>query len=126
MEPAEKPPRHQSFFVRRLHSFRYAFGGLRLLLGAEVNMRIHSVATVAVIGAGIWRGLSTERWALLVLAIGAVWTAEALNTALERLADLCSGGKYHPLVKVIKDVAAAAVLIAAMVSVAVGVLVFFF
>ena len=132
MEPTEKlpqdgsHPRHQSFFVRRLHSFRYAFGGLWLLLSAEVNMRIHALATVVVIAAGLWRGLSAERWALLVLAIGTVSTAEALNTALERLADLCSGGKYHPLVKVIKDVAAAAVLIAAIVSVVVGALVFFF
>ena len=106
-------------------SFRYAFEGLRYLLLRETNMRIHAVATVVVIAAGIWRGLSPERWALLVLAIGAVWTAEALNTALERLADLCSGGKYHPVVKVIKDVAAGAVLIAAMVSVVVGALVFF-
>jgi diacylglycerol kinase len=92
----------------------------------EVNMRIHAVATVLVIAAGLWRGLTPERWALIMLAIGAVWTAEAINTALERLADLHTGGEYHPLVKQVKDVAAGAVVVAAMVSVVVGVLVFFF
>jgi diacylglycerol kinase (ATP) len=126
MEPTEKPPRHKSFFVRRLHSFRYAFWGLFYILRMEVNMRIHAVATVLVIAAGVWRGLSVERWSLVMLAIGAVWTAEAMNTAIERLSDLYTGGKYHTLVKQIKDIAAGAVVVAALVSVVVGVLVFFF
>ena len=59
-----------------------------------------------------------------MLSIGAVWTAEAMNTAIEMLCDLCCGGKYHPVVKRVKDVAAGAVLIAAAVSIVVGAILF--
>lgn len=86
-------------------------------------MGIHIIATVLVVGLGLWQGLSATRWALLLLAIGGVWISEAFNTALERLCNVVSP-EYHPLIKQVKDIAAAAVLMASFVAVGIGMLVF--
>lgn len=61
-------------------------------------------------------------WAVLLLTIALVWTAEFINTALEAVVDLASP-QHHPLAKVGKDVGAAAVLIAALTSILVGLLI---
>ena len=90
---------------------------------AEVHSRVHLVATIVVVGAGLWFSLSRAEWAAVSLAIGLVWVAEAANTALEHLAD-AAVPEHHPLIASAKDSAAAAVLIAALVSVVVGLLVF--
>ncbi len=108
----------------RLLSFHYAVAGLVHLVRQEPNARIHALATAVALGLGAYHGLGRTGWAVLLLAIGPVWTAEALNTAIEMLCDLCCDGRFHPVVKRIKDVAAGAVLVAAAVSVAVGVLLF--
>ena len=79
-------------------------------------------ATMLVIAAGIWLGLSRYEWAILLLVIGIVWIAEFLNTALEAILDIASPER-HPLARIAKDVGAAAVLIAAVVAVAVGLLI---
>jgi len=107
----------------RLASFRYAGMGLVTLLREQHNSRIHLLATVAVVGLGAWLGLTRQEWVLLLLAIALVWIAEALNTALEYLADAAVPGR-NPLVGKAKDVAAAAVLIAAGVAVMIGCLLF--
>jgi len=104
-------------------SFRYAFQGLYILIRSERNMQLHVLATVVVLCAGSIRGLSLLRWALLLLAIGVVWLTEALNTALERLANAVSKA-HHPLIGQAKDIGAAAVLIAAVLAAAIGILVF--
>lgn len=106
----------------RLRSFRHAFAGLWVLLTTQHNARIHAGATVAVVAAGFFLGVSAPDWCWLVAAIAAVWTAEALNTALEFLADAASP-EFHPLVQNAKDVAAGAVLIAAMAAAIIGLLV---
>jgi diacylglycerol kinase len=77
------------------------------------------MATVCVIALGAWLSLSRIEWAILALAMGLVWIAEFFNTALEAVVDLASPD-IHPLAKVSKDVGAAAVLIAAITSVVVG------
>jgi diacylglycerol kinase len=77
------------------------------------------MATVCVIALGAWLSLSRIEWAILALTMGLVWTAEFFNTALEAVVDLASPD-IHPLAKVSKDVGAAAVLIAAITSVVVG------
>ena len=69
-----------------------------------------------------WLHLSTHDWAILILTISAVWTAEFINTALEAVVDLASPQK-HPLAKVGKDVGAAAVLISALSSIVIGLLI---
>ena len=90
---------------------------------SDHNAWIHALATTVVIAGGAFFGLDRYEWMAVVLAVVAVWTAEALNTAFERLCDVASPD-FHPLVQQAKDVAAGAVLIAAVGAVAVGALVF--
>ena len=92
------------------------------MLRTQHNAWVHALATIAVLVAGLLWRVSAAQWCWLVLAIVAVWTAEALNTALELLADVASPG-FHPLVEKAKDVAAGAVLISALGAVAIGILV---
>jgi len=103
-------------------SFRFAFSGLWYALRTQRNVRIHLAIAAAAVVLGLWLGLSSTRWAVLALTIGFVLASEMLNTVAETLVDLVSPG-YHPLAKVIKDVTAAAVLLAAIISVIVGLLV---
>jgi diacylglycerol kinase (ATP) len=107
----------------RTRSFVYAFSGIGSLLVSQPNARIHAFATLAVLAAGYFSGLSGMEWCVIVITIAAVWTAEALNTSMEFLAN-ASSPEFHPLVKKAKDVAAGGVLIAALGSVIVGLLVF--
>ncbi|MDD5707510.1 MAG: diacylglycerol kinase family protein [Kiritimatiellae bacterium] len=109
-------------FTGRIRSFKFAFAGIWTMLKTQHNAWIHAVATLGVVASGIFFGVSAAEWCWLVLAVMAVWTAEALNTAFEFLADVASP-EFHPLVKHSKDVAAGAVLISAIGAVAVGLLV---
>ena len=111
------------FLSARLRSFGHAFRGLKVLLQTQHNARIHALATVLVLAAGALMRISPAEWALIVLAIVSVWATEALNTAIEFLVDLASP-ELHPLAAKAKDVAAGAVLVAAIGSLIVGILVF--
>jgi len=110
------------FFHSRLDSFRYAFAGWWFVIRTQRNAWIHALASVMVVFLGFWLGLSARDWAVLVLAIGMVWTSEFLNTALEAVVDLASPQQHH-LARVGKDVGAAAVLIAALSSAIIGFLI---
>jgi diacylglycerol kinase len=110
----------------RRKSFSYAFNGLRLIFKQEPNFKLHTVAAAVVIIAGIIRHIHTRQWMAIVFAIGLVWITEAINTCIEMLCNFSCENKFHPEIKVIKDIAAAAVLISAVVSVVIGVIVFFF
>lgn len=115
---------HQHFtFDGRIRSVKFALRGIRFLVTSQRNAWIHTAATVAVVATGLMVGLSASLWAWIVVAIGSVWTAEALNTAFEFLADVASPN-FHPLVEKAKDVAAGAVLLAAIGAVVIGGLVF--
>ena len=92
------------------------------MLRTQHNAWIHASATVGVTLMGLWLGLNVVEWAVIVLVIGLVWMAEFVNTALEAVVDLASPD-LHPLAKVGKDVAAAAVLVGAVTSVIVGLLI---
>lgn len=107
----------------RLRSVRYALRGIGVMLRTQHNAWVHAVATVAAVGAGFVLGIGRLEWLAVVLAIMAVWTAEALNTAFESLCDVASP-EFHPMVERAKDVAAGAVLVAATGSVVIGLLVF--
>ena len=107
----------------RARSFRYAARGVVALLRSQHNAWIHAAASVAVVGLGLFVGLSRLEWCLVVLVMTAVWTAEAVNTALEALCDVASPD-LHPLVERAKDIAAGAVLLTAVGAAVVGVLVF--
>jgi diacylglycerol kinase (ATP) len=109
--------------VARIKSISYALTGIATMLRTQHNAWVHLAATVAVVLLAFWFAITTVEWLALILAIVAVWSAEALNTALELLCDVASP-EFHPLVKQAKDVAAAAVLIAAVGAIAVGLLIF--
>jgi diacylglycerol kinase (ATP) len=89
----------------------------------QANARIHAVFTVFVVIAGFASGISRLEWCAIVGVIGLVWTAEGVNTAIEAVVDLASPD-MHPLAGKAKDVAAGAVLLAALAAVVVGLLVF--
>jgi diacylglycerol kinase len=113
----------KSFFRIRSQSFRYAFTGWWYVVRTQQNAWIHALASVTVVALGIWLHLPARDWAVIILSIALVWTAEFLNTALEAVVDLASP-EQHELARVGKDVGAAAVLIAAGSSVLIGILVF--
>ncbi|MFP3854580.1 MAG: diacylglycerol kinase family protein [Anaerolineales bacterium] len=110
-------PEHRS--INRVKSFRHAFSGWWHVIRTQRNAWIHALATLTVVGLGIFLDLAWGEWVDLFLAIGLVWLAEFLNTALEAVVDLASP-EIHPLAQVGKDVGAAGVLIAAVVAVLVG------
>jgi diacylglycerol kinase (ATP) len=112
-----------SYLSGRLRSFGHAFRGLKVLLQTQQNARIHAAATVLVFAVGALLRISPAEWALIALAVVGVWATEALNTSIEFLVDLTSPD-LHPLAAKAKDVAAGAVLVAAIGSLVVGVLVF--
>ncbi|HET6253495.1 MAG TPA: diacylglycerol kinase family protein [Puia sp.] len=114
----------QRFSLRsRLRSFNYAFAGLRELLIREHNARIHLAGTVAVgIAAYLFR-VSYLEAAALTIVTAAVWITEILNTVVERTMDFFYP-EEHPQIKYIKDLAAGAVLVAALAAVVVGLLIF--
>ena len=110
-------------FTGRIRSFKFAIIGLIRMIRCQHNAWIHAAATVVAIALGILFQLSGSEWCWIVLAIAIVWTAEALNTAFEFLADAASPN-FHPIVKDAKDVAAGAVLITAIAAVIIGAIVF--
>lgn len=114
--------RMKQYFYSRLRSFKFAFSGLWYGLRTQQNIRIHLLATIIVILLGLWLRLNTSDWALLVVTIGAVWALEFVNTAIESTIDLVSP-QNHPLAKAAKDTGATSVLMAAIVSVVIGVLI---
>jgi diacylglycerol kinase (ATP) len=94
-----------------------------MLVRTQMNARIHLGATIVVVGAGFFYGISRGEWLAIMGAIGLVWTAEGLNTAIEAVVDLVSPG-YHELAGRAKDIAAGAVLCATIAAVVIGALVF--
>ena len=107
----------------RGRSFVYAWRGIRYLVRGEHNSRIHLVVAIAVVVAGILFGISATEWAVISLAIGLVLALEAVNSAVEALADHVSPD-FAPLVGRAKDVAAGAVLLGVFGAVGAGVAVF--
>lgn len=106
----------------RIRSFGYAFEGWWYVLRTQHNAWIHAIVTVVVFCVAWWLGISFQEWAILILTFMAVWMAEFMNTALEAIVDLVSPDP-HPLAKIAKDVAAAAVLVGAIGAVLIGVLI---
>ncbi|NEU07542.1 diacylglycerol kinase family protein [Flavihumibacter sp. R14] len=106
-----------------LFSFTYAFKGLQYAFRTQLNFKVHSISALSAIALGYWLNIGKHDWLWIFLAIGLVLTAELFNTALEVLVDLVSP-EYHPKAGVVKDVSAAAVLITALLSIAIGMMVF--
>jgi len=108
---------------KRVQSFKYAFNGLRTLLCEEHNSWIHLFITVCVVAAGFVFNISSLEWIAVTLCIGIVFALELVNTAIENLANFVSK-EYHELIKKVKDLAAAAVLIAAIAAAIIGLIIF--
>lgn len=109
--------------INRIQSFQYAFAGIWYTLKTQRNAQIHIAISALIICLGLVLQISLAEWATLALTTGFVIVSEMLNTAIEAAMDFAST-EYHPQIKVVKDVAAGAVLISAITAVVVGLLVF--
>jgi diacylglycerol kinase (ATP) len=112
----------RSFILTRARSFRYAFAGWWFVIRTQRNAWIHAIVSVIVILLAFWLSLDPHDWAIIIVAIAMVWTAEFINTALEAVVDLASPQRQQ-LAQVGKDVGAAAVLIAAASAMVIGLLI---
>ncbi|HXA02196.1 MAG TPA: diacylglycerol kinase family protein [Cytophagaceae bacterium] len=109
--------------IKTLQSFRYAIRGIWLVFRNENNAKIHLLATLVVLCAGFYFNLTRKEWLGLFLAIALVWICEAFNTAIEKLVNLAHPG-YSRQAGEIKDIAAGAVLIAAIFSIITALIIF--
>ena len=109
--------------LKQLKSFGFAFNGLKILIKEEHNSRIHLFATVCVLIAAFVFEISKAEWLAVIFAIGFVFALEIINSAIENIADFVSPEK-HVLIKKIKDLAAAGVLVSAMTALIVGLIIF--
>ncbi|MEY2818480.1 MAG: diacylglycerol kinase family protein [Chloroflexota bacterium] len=112
----------KEFFISRIRSFRYAFQGWGYVLRTQRNAWIHSAIATVVFLIGLWLQLPARDWAVIILTAAFVFSAEFINTAIEAVVDLATA-EHHPLAKIGKDVGAAAVLVAALAAVLVGLLI---
>lgn len=106
-----------------LDSFKYALLGLIHILRGERNARIHLGVAVVVLLAGAILGLSTSEMAAIFFAVIIVFLAEIINTALEKTLDLIEKN-HNPQIKIIKDMAAGAVLVASVAALVIGIAIF--
>ncbi len=106
----------------RIKSLGYALAGWLYMLRYQKNTRIMSVSSVIIFVLALWLQVDFTSWAILILTITTVWMAEFLNAAVEAVVNLATS-EFHPMAKVAKDVAAAAVLLGAVASVLVGLLI---
>ena len=109
--------------AKRVKSFGYAFAGIRVLIREEHNAWIHCVATVAAVTLGFLFGITPGEWTAVVIVIAMVFSAEAVNSAIERTADFVKAERDDRK-RDIKDLAAGAVLICAVGAAVVGVIIF--
>ncbi len=121
--PPEQLRPQKSAWATFITGFGYAFRGLWYVLRTQRNMRVHLVIAALAILTGIILHISAIEFALIFVTITVVFTAEMFNTVFELCVDLASP-EYHPLAKIAKDVAAAAVLLSAIFAVVVGLFVF--
>jgi diacylglycerol kinase len=110
-------------FKARALSFKHAFTGIVDFFRSEHNALIHLVVAIAAIGMGIWLSVSRIEWALIIFLIGIVFMAELFNTAIEKLGDSITKD-YNESIKKLKDLSAAAVFIAALTAVLIGLIIF--
>ena len=109
--------------VKRAKSFTYAGRGIWLLIKTTHNAWIHIALFLVAVALGAYFHISQTDWVLLIFAAGLVLAAEAFNTAIEIDIDLTSP-EYHPFARDTKDVAAGAVLIAAIAAAIIGIFIF--
>lgn len=109
--------------MRFLKSFKYAFRGIVYCINNERNMRIHTVAMLYVFVFSFFFEVSRTGYAVLFLTFSSVIAAEIFNTVAEELSDMAAAS-FHPVVRIVKDMAAGAVLVCALFAVIVGISIF--
>ena len=111
-----------SFIKSRWQSIQYALQGIRYVLRTQQNAWVHAIISIAVIVVGAWLSITPLEWAVILLIMALVWTAELFNTVFEVLMDLINP-QPNLAVKNAKDISAAAVLITAFASILIGLLI---
>lgn len=114
---------NDSYFIKRLKSFGYAFKGIYKLFRYEANAQIHLLAVFVVVSAGLFLNISTLEWCIIVLTMSVVIAAEGFNSSIEKLVDSIYK-EQNPTAGTIKDIAAGAVLICAIAAVIIACLIF--
>ncbi|MEH7074084.1 diacylglycerol kinase family protein [Neobacillus drentensis] len=104
-------------------SFSYAFAGIANAIRYEKNMRFHVCSSIVILIVAYYFSITKTEWLFILMAIGGMLVLELVNTAIERVVDLVTK-EYHPLAKQAKDLAAGAVFVYAILSVAIGIIVF--
>lgn len=105
-----------------LNGFNFAFKGLNYTFITQLNFRVHCFATLLITGLCFYLGLSTAEWLWIIAAMSVVLIAELVNTAIETLVDLVSP-EFNIKAGIVKDVSAAAVLVAAIMALITGILI---
>lgn len=110
-------------FTRLFNAFKYSFDGLKYAYRFEQSMTIHIVTALVVTIVGLFVGLSLMEWLFVLMIMGFVMATELVNTSLEAVVDLITP-EYHPLAKIAKDTASAAVLVFSSVAFISGLILF--
>jgi diacylglycerol kinase (ATP) len=119
----KRPDSEKFSFGSRLRSFKSAFSGLKQILRHEHNFRIHLSFLIIVIVGGIYFRITTGEWIAVAIVSALVLAAECFNSAIEYLADIVSPDT-NPMIKKVKDSAAAGVLIVAIIAFITGLIIF--
>jgi len=112
-----------SFLTTRVKSFRCATSGIIQATKTEINLRIHFAAVILVTAAGLALGLSQQEWITILLLFALIISLELINTSFEKLCDVIEP-EYNNSVRLIKDIAAGAVLWASVIAVIAGIIIF--
>lgn len=122
-KPTFTSPQGQHSFSKFLKGFTFAFQGIKHAFATQINFKFHTFSAAGIISAGFYFDLNGSEWLWIVAAITFVLVAELFNTALELLVDLVSPG-YNKAAGIVKDLASAAVLLAAVFAVIVALIIF--
>jgi diacylglycerol kinase len=112
------------YIIKRILSFRYAFRGVATLFRETPNIKLQLAAAIAALIMGFSLHISRGEWLAIIIVTGSVFAMEALNSAVEVLSDYACRQEIHPAIKKVKDLSAAAVLLAAVAALAVGIVIF--
>jgi len=110
-------------FNRLKNSFAHALRGVRVVFHNEQSFRLQSFAAVVIVLLAIWFRVSVFEWIVLLLLIGLVLTLELINSVFERIVDTFKP-RIHPIVRDIKDIMAATVLLMSLVALVIGAMIF--
>ena len=116
--------RVDNYIKGRVDAFKHAFNGLYILFTEEANSKIQALLTVVALLMGFFLRISSIEWIVLSIVIGMVFAMEAINSAIENLADFTCNKKFEESIKKTKDLSAAAVLFSAIAALIAGLIIF--